>query len=388
MVGAISFFARAGGCGGKIFRQYGLITRAAAWAFLAIVGLSMPVLGQAIETSKPLLVWTSGGLRAGFATSVRGMPGVVAATMVRSGNVGLVGSWDRSGALVYRVQDGYSVPLEAMVLDLETYRSFIPLGDAEAFAGLGEREVLLGMMSARIRGVGAGGRLQLIDGTEWIVRAVVDDALIGGGEIAVADSSWAMIAVPTERYMLIQYEGDRAAFESAAAAAMPDGAQVRVRGEGETPIFRHADAVRPQVTIKEVFGEFFYRPHDGGSIHREADWVNRNIILTEVALLGSFKCHRNLVPALAGAMEELIALDLEFLIDQERFRGCDNPRSIAGGRGLSRHAWGAAVDLNYGLKIASDPRLIAVMQRWGFTSGHDWLIPDPGHFEYFGPPKP
>ncbi len=381
-------FARPGGDFGEIRCRCDRLTGVLVWVFFILAVISMPTLGQAQDSSNPLLVWTSGSLRPGFVTAVRSIPGVVAATVVRAGNVGLVGSWDRSGVLVYRVQNGYSVPLEAMVLDLKTYRSFVPLGDANIFDSLGEREVLLSATSARIRGVGAGGRLELSDGTVLVVRAVVHDARIGGGELAVADSAWAKIAVPTERYMLIQYDGDRTAFESAAAAAVSDGAPVRVRGEGEAPIFRYADAVRPQAAIKEVFGEFFYRPREGQNIDREADWVEKNIVRADVALLGSFKCHRILVPALAGAMQELIALDLEFLIDQAQFRGCDNPRFIAGGRGLSRHAWGAAVDLNYGLKIASDPRLIAVMERWGFTSGHDWLIPDPGHFEFYGPATP
>jgi hypothetical protein len=29
---------------------------------------------------------------------------------------------------------------------------------------------------------------------------------------------------------------------------------------------------------------------------------------------------------------------------------------------------------------------VAIMERWGFVSGDDWLVPDPGHFEYVAPP--
>ena len=180
---------------------------------------------------------------------------------------------------------------------------------ANAFADLGEREVLLGATSARIRGLGVGGRLELIDGTRLVVRAVVDDGLIGGGELALVDSPWASTAVPTDRYMLIQYDGARATFDLAAAAAVKNDGAVRVRAEGETPILRHADAVRPQAVIKEVFGEFIYQPHEGRNIHREAEWVVQNIIEADLALLGRFKCHRNLVPDLAGAMAELIVLN-------------------------------------------------------------------------------
>ena len=116
--------------------------------------------------------------------------------------------------------------------------------------------------------------------------------------------------------------------------------------------------------------------------------MERNIVLADVPLLGKFKCHRDLIPPLVGAMEQLITEGLAFLIDRHAFRGCDNGRMIGGGRSLSRHSWGAAVDLNYLLDIATDPRLIRIMEQWGFTSGHAWLISDPGHFEYVGPPSP
>jgi hypothetical protein len=38
-----------------------------------------------------------------------------------------------------------------------------------------------------------------------------------------------------------------------------------------------------------------------------------------------------------------------------------------------------------GLASAQDPRLVEVMQHWGFTSGTRWLVPDPSHFEYLQP---
>ena len=68
-------------------------------------------------------------------------------------------------------------------------------------------------------------------------------------------------------------------------------------------------------------------------------------------------------------------------------------RSIDAGRGVSRHSWGVAIDLSFSAdpevqSAAQDPRLIEVMARWGFVSGHDWLVPDAGHFEYVRPPLP
>ncbi len=89
-------------------------------------------------------------------------------------------------------------------------------------------------------------------------------------------------------------------------------------------------------------------------------------------------------------MEELEERNLAFLVGPSGFRGCFNPRYITNRKGISRHAWGAAIDINIGsnpegLESIQDPRLVDIMERWGLTSGHEWLIPDPGHFEYLRP---
>ncbi|MGH2726880.1 MAG: M15 family metallopeptidase, partial [Actinomycetota bacterium] len=36
----------------------------------------------------------------------------------------------------------------------------------------------------------------------------------------------------------------------------------------------------------------------------------------------------------------------------------------------------------YGEKPRQDPRLVALMERWGFTWGGRWLVPDGMHFEF------
>ena len=366
------------------------MTGALPWFRMALLAAAVGCLAvpaQAQNAADMFLAWTPGGLPDGFAETMAATPGVATITVVRSGNLGLVQAWTAQGNQAYRSQSGYSVPLETMVLDLASYQAFLTADQGEAFAKLEGSDVLLGSSAARFRGVGVGGRLELLDGTQLTVRAVVDDVLIGGGELALAATSPIAALVPVDRYLLALYRGPREVFEAAVEAAAGDR-PVRVRQQGEVPFLRHADAVRPQIAIKQVFGEFFFQPQSGGAINREAAWVERNIVLAEVPLLGEFKCHRVLIPPLVGAMEQLIAEGLDFLIEPDAFRGCDNGRMIGGGRALSRHSWGAAVDLNYLLDIAADPRLIRVMEQWGFTSGHTWLISDPGHFEYFAPPAP
>jgi hypothetical protein len=214
--------------------------------------------------------------------------------------------------------------------------------------------------------------------------------LIGAAEAALPLTAAKATGIATERYLLIRYSGSRKDLESTIRAELPEGVPVRIRTPGETPVLRQGDAVLSPVLIKERFGEFAYRPLDGLGLDLEPGWVETNIVTSEIPLLGIVTCHRAFLPALAGAMRELQERNLAFLIDPAGFRGCWNPRHIAGGKGISRHAWGAAVDLNMGdnlqgLESAPDPRLLEVMERWGFTSGHEWLIPDPGHFEYVQP---
>jgi hypothetical protein len=173
--------------------------------------------------------------------------------------------------------------------------------------------------------------------------------------------------------------------------ALPPGLPVRLRGPGETPFFRAGDAVLPQAMIKERFGEFAWRPAGGGDFVQDPAWQAANLATRRVPILGPVRCNRVLLPALAGAMRELEQHNLAGLVDPAAFAGCWNSRLARGGDGASRHAWGAAVDLNIagnptGLDSAQDPRLVEVMERWGFTWGGRWLVPDPAHFEYLRPP--
>ncbi len=340
-----------------------------------------------VASDDVLLVWTPGRLPSGFAATVAELPDVTGVSVVRGDQLGLVAWHDGDGVEVGRAPAGFEIPVEAGAFDPATYRAFVAPEVAAALAGLGDGEALLGATSARLRGIGAGGILELEDGTRLTVRGVVDDVAIGGVEVVLRTG--ASPPLELERYLLARYDGDRAALEAAITALLPPGTAARLRGPGETPVFRHGDAVLPQAQIKERFGEWSYR-QTGSGFEQDPSWVAANIVDAEVPILGTVRCHRLLVPALLGAMAELEQRNLAFLVDPAGFRGCWNARFIAGRRDPSRHAWGAAVDLNFatsstGLESAQDARLLDVMERWGFTSGHDWLIPDPGHFEYLRP---
>jgi hypothetical protein len=341
-----------------------------------------------------LLAWTPGRLPAGLAARVGRVRGVRAVTAVRGGQLGLAGSVDADGRPLDRPRPGSTIPLEAIAFDPATYPALLPASARAGFRRLGPSEALLGTTSARLRRLGPGGRLRLgaADGGRWLtVAGVVDDTLVGAAEVAVTRAGARGTGVASDRYLLLAHRGERAGLAAALRRLLPPGLPLRLRGPGETPFLRAGDAVLPQAMIKERFGEFAWRPGRGGGFVQDPAWPAAGLATARVPVLGRVRCHRALLPALAGAMGELRQRNLARLVDPGAYAGCWNPRLTRGGGGVSRHAWGAAVDLNVagnptGLASAQDPRLVEVMERWGFTWGGRWLVPDPAHFEWLRPP--
>jgi len=140
------------------------------------------------------------------------------------------------------------------------------------------------------------------------------------------------------------------------------------------------------VELKKIFGEFTYKPTHGRFVAQEKAWMDRFIVETRVPILGVIKCNRRLLPQLTGAMLELQRRGLASLVRTNQ--GCWSPRMQVGNTfDVSRHAFGIAVDINapqnpYGETPHQDHRLVEVMERWGFTWGGRWLVPDGMHFEF------
>ena len=364
-------------------------------------GATLPTRPATVPADRVLLAWTPRRLPAGLAGRVRRTPGVRAVTVVKGGRLDLAGSTDADGHAVDRPPRGMTIPLEAIAFDPATYAGFLPASARAAFRRLAPTEALLGATSARLRHLGPGGRLRLSggfegsppeDGERWLtVAGVVDDALVGAAEVAVSRAGGRAVGLTRDRYALLAYRSGRAAEAAAVRRALPAGLPVRLRGPGETPFFRAGDAVLPQAMVKERFGEFAWRPAGGGDFVQDPAWRAANLATGRVPILGRVRCNRVLLPALAGAMRELEQHNLAGLVDPAAFAGCWNSRLTRSGSGVSRHAWGAAVDLNVagnptGLASAQDSRLVEAMERWGFTWGGRWLVPDPAHFEYLRPP--
>jgi D-alanyl-D-alanine carboxypeptidase len=344
----------------------------------------------AVEAPPTLLVWTSGGLAPALGEQIGAIPGVVRTTVVHGDLVDLLATTDASGVPVDTAPPGMHIPLDAFAVDPATYAPFARGPDRDAIARLQPGEALLGATSARLRRLGNGGALELASGTRLSVVGVVADESVGAAEVVVATSTGAAVGIDTPRFLLVEHSGDRGAVEPAIAALLPDRT-VRLRAAGETPYLRHADLVLPQSLVKERFGEFAYRPGTDRFVAVDPAFEAAHIVSAPVPILGSVTCHRDVIPALEGALRELEQRGLASLVDPAGYQGCFVASIIPGSGGVSRHSWGIAIDVNFlpnpsGLPSFADPRLEEVMERWGFVPGSRFINTDPGHFEYVRPP--
>lgn len=340
-----------------------------------------------------VLAWSKDGLPAGFAEAVAFTPGVASITVVNGDPITLSASLDAAGqATGANPPPGMVVDLDVIAVDPDTFARFAERADRAAIRALAPGQGVLGDTSAALRRVGPGDQMVLGTGARITVAAVVDDTSVGAAELVVDLGTGREIGVTTPRYLLAEPEGAAADTVAAVHAAADPTLTLQVRTRGETPYLRSSDAVLPQSRLKAAFGEFARDPRvDGDALRLDPAWVDANIVDADVPVLGRIRCHRALIPALRDALQELADRNLAGLI--QTYDGCYNPRLIRAGSTVSRHTWGAAIDLNFtgnatGVASIQDPRLVEVMARWGFGSGGEWVVPDPGHFEYVSPPRP
>jgi len=338
-----------------------------------------------------LMAWTSDALDPGLIAAARSDPAVLDLSVVEGDVVDLTASHDAEGAVVDAPTGGWTIPLDLVAFDPAAQTPFALAADRPAVADLGPGEALLGTTSAALRRLGPGGVLDLGGGVSVVVSAVVDDTTIGGAEVAVDRATAEALGAGRERYLLATYAGDRAALEARWRNRLTVATDARFRAPGETPYLRDNDAVLPPAQIKARFGEFTYRRGEGDVFEQEVAWQSAHLVNVELPIVGPARVNRDVVDALTGALNEVKRAGLASLIDPAGFQGCWNPRFTRAGTALSRHAWGVAVDINYGqnqtgFASVQDPRLLEIFARWGFTDGSGWLVPDAGHFEYVAPP--
>jgi hypothetical protein len=333
-----------------------------------------------------LLAWTPGRLPEGFPEAVRDLRSVRVVAVVRSG-VTWLDAWSDASGHTQRPPKGFRIPLEVAAIDPGPYTAFVPPPDRPAVEGLAGGGAILGASGAQIREIGEGGELRL--GRRTLrVEGVLADELVGAHEAVVSAATGRGLGIDRPRYLLVlpRHGVAQRRVEKALRRALPAGIPLRVRAPGETPVFRHGDAVLPQVRFKELFGEFAAQPN-GGFLRPDPRWVAENIRMAHLPILGEVHCHKKVIPLLRSAFDELARIGLGDLI--HGFAGCYSARfsNRDPEATLSHHSWGAAIDINasenpLGAEPNMDPRIVTVLEDWGFTWGGRWLVPDGMHFEF------
>ena len=320
-----------------------------------------------------LLIWAHGGFSEREVGRVRDSTRVAAISAVRTGT--LPAASGRRGR--YRV-----VPVEAMAVDTNAYTAAAGR-PGRKLATLLPRGAVLSQTGAKLRRVRSGGKLRLDGDRSVAVSGVVDDALLGGYEVALERTLARRYGIRRAAYLLVRPRGPVEGLK-AEVRRLLRGRAVHFVVPGDRPFLRGGDGVLPLAQVKARFGEFALPSLHTG--RPDPAWRRANLVTRRLPLLGRVTCHRLVVGDLGQAMADLQRQRLGALVDVGAFRrdgGCWRNRLVRDARGgkLSRHAWGIAV----ALKVTADGRLIRTMARHGFVWGGSFARPNATHFEWVGP---
>ena len=318
-----------------------------------------------------LLVWAPGGFSEAELGRVRDSTRVAAISAVRTGTLAAV-----SGKRRYKV-----VPVEAMAVDTNAYTTATGR-PGRKLATLLPKGAVMSKTGAKLRRVKSGGKLKLGGNRTLRVSGVVDDALLGGYELALERTLARRYGIRRAAYLLVRPRGPVGQLRTEIRKLLK-GRSVRFVTPGDRPFVRGGDGVLPISQVKARFGEFALP-----SLHKgwpDPAWTRANLVTKRVPLLGRVRCHRLVIGDLSKAMADLERQRLGGLVDVGDFRregGCWSPRLLRDARGgkLSRHAWGIAVNL----KVNADERLLRTMAQHGFVWGGDFARRDTTHFEWVG----
>jgi hypothetical protein len=318
-----------------------------------------------------LLIWAPGGFSEREVGKVRDSTRVAAISAVRAGLLPAA-----SGRRGYGV-----IPVETMAVDANAYTSAAGRPGRKLVTLL-PKGAVLSKTGAKLRKVRSGGRLRLAGNRTVAVSGVVDDALLGGYEVALERTLARRHGIRRASYLLVRPRGPVEGLQ-AELRRLLRGRNLHFVTPGDRPYVRGGDGVLPLAQVKARFGEFALPSLRRG--RPDPAWTRANLVIRRLPVLGRVRCHRLVVDDLGKAMADLHRQGLRGLVDVGDFRrrgGCWRPRLLRDARGgrLSRHAWGIAL----ALRVTPDERLIRTMAQHGFLWGGSFARPDDTHFEWVG----
>ncbi|MGA1361895.1 MAG: M15 family metallopeptidase [Ilumatobacteraceae bacterium] len=305
-------------------------------------------------------------------------------------------AYRRGDVMLMRQPKGWRVPMGTRVLPVDYVR--LLAGD-EAAGIVSTGGVLMGASSARIRDARVGDEVTLRDSRNRIRRftvgMIVPNDVAGGEDLIMSSSTGASLGVTgVPRVEIVGFAKPSEVYTALRTRGLALGTRYRVRTSWDPP---NPDATLGFATMKLELGEFAFRPTSSAAIIIEDPWRTSNIdwLHRYAALPLRNNCHRKVVDAIEGAFRDIVKAGLRDRIDlrnSQRYGGCYVARynRLAGLFGSpSRHAFGAAIDLNtttnaQGARPRMDCRIVRIFRRWGFAWGGNFWPADGMHFEWVG----
>jgi hypothetical protein len=320
------------------------------------------------------------------------------AALLQGGTLGLTGL-ARNGTWYVAAPAGGQYPEAAAAVDAESATELYgkQVGNVLAAGG-----VVMSATSAGLFGAAEGDFVQLRrwdNGgvAQFQVGAVLDDDKIPAELVMSTASSNSIGFVRPTSVQIYGYKSAKAVDAALAGHGLAPRSDVRIShpGSGGTTT---PDATLDLATTKAKLGQFWYIPTGNGNVTIDPAWRAANIVRTAFAGIPIVaSCHKTVVPAIQGALNEIAAAGLAGAIDvanTNRYGGCFAPREVRAdggttGGNLSRHTWGMALDMNtatnpMGGVPTMDCRVVWIFRKWGFAWGGNFTTPDGMHFEWVG----
>ena len=302
----------------------------------------------------------------------------------------------RDGRDLLRLKNKWRIPFATMVAPVSLISA---IGGSAMAEPLNRGEVLIGKTAARVRSARVGDVITLRDSKfsphEFVVGAIVPDVFVDEGDITMSDiSAKALGKMSITTVMLTGMSSLSDVKRALLAQGIGKSSSFRIRYSWDTP---NPDAPVGTAITKSLLGEFSYRPTKGTGIQISSTWLNKNIVwnnrYSNIGLHNN--CHKIVVPAIQGALNDISKAGLAASIDlvnSNSYGGCFVARYNPRGGVFSsptRHAWGMAFDINtvtnaQGSVPQMNCSVVRIFRKWGFAWGGNFPWADGMHFEYVG----